>query len=51
MTIFNLLLFHVLFTFVLEQSEVFIRLLQSVMLAVEGMDHVVFLRVDLIFHI
>lgn len=51
MTLFGLLSFDVLFSFVLQQSEIFIGLLQSVVLSVESVDHVVFVGVDLIFDV
>lgn len=44
------LLFNILLALELEQAEVFIGLLQSVVLAIEGMDDVVLLRIDLVLN-
>jgi len=44
-----LLLLHVLLPLVLEKPEVLVGFLQCVVLPVEGMNHVVLIRVDLVF--
>ena len=45
------LLLDVLFALVLEQAEVLINLLKRVVLAIERMDYVILVYVDLVFHI
>ena len=47
----SLLLLNVLLALVLQQSEVFVHLLESVMLAVERMNHMVFFRINLVINV
>ena len=46
-----MLLLNVLLALVLQQTEVLVHLLQRVVLSIEGMDHMVFVCIDLIVHI
>ena len=47
----GLFFLDVLFALVLEQTEVLVHFLKCVVLAIEGMDHMVLVSIDLIVHI